>query len=743
MSLDLSNYSQMQQYYIQKKLPEFSSIPQHPKQIKNHQYYNDNTNIWNNRAQTANKNYAFYHQQIDQGKPIIQKMKDKEVVDRLIQEECRKDFIITQKQIDRQRLQSRKQERLALQLESMQDIVNKDGKEINSFLELTTHPSNINSMSINNMVYVKSSAQQNQNPLLGRAPYQWNKLNQTSEKYIKQAINPKIIQKDEEAVHSIANRIQQDNEVDILKQQSFSKIHLQTRQMFLQQHQKNVDFEKKCGLIPQEKPIVIIQSKINKQTLAPLAKKLVSSMSAKQLVVRSPNLNEGYNQEYQIEKVNQQQAFSSEQDLIKENQNQRQNIATPETLREDAQNSARKNVYVQQKSPNKSQPIQIMLNQNTNDIHKNLQYSTLPYQEETENRQNDSIIIQYNDKNNQQTKQQVDQINFGDEKEQIALKNRRKSSMAKESDQSEIHSILKMNVQNMAVNAKSQRAGSFYQEQKQLNNNKNVGNQIDQFATDREFLTSAESHNKKQVNFQANVNQVVQIDNQRETHNNVVFAQKNLDDIQQPANNYKTRRIDELAQPKVEFAPKEFLDRSEYKGLLTTELNNVNVNSDTEFARMMMLNSQIVNSHINNSQRPSTRQSKISRITQTNTNTFSFVRPSTTASGTRSIIYKNPQNISTSNLQANDFYFASSSVPYNSCVNSTSNKIHSTKDIHKMNAESTLLIDQKNELLSEINNFEKKYQFVKENRVGFSKSNLMKFQQKETFMSAKSALGQK
>ncbi|KAL4511610.1 hypothetical protein ABPG72_012455 [Tetrahymena utriculariae] len=738
MSLDLSNYSQMQLYYIQKKLPEFSSIPQHPKQIKNHQYYNDNTNIWNNRAQTANKNYAFYHQQIDQGKPIIQKMKDKEIVDRLVQEEYRKDFIISQKQIDRQRLQSRKQERLAVQLESMQDIVNKDGREINSFIELTSHPSSINSMSINNMVYIKSSAQQNQNPLLGRAPYQWNKLNQTSEKYIKQAINPKIIQKDEEAVHSIASRIQQDNEVDILKQQSFSKIHLQTRQTFLQQHQKNVDFEKKCGLIPQEKPIVIIQSKINKQTLAPLAKKLVSSVSAKQLVVRSPNLNEGYNQE---QKVNQQQAFSSEQDLSKENQ--KQNIATPETIREDALNSARKNVQIQQKSPSKPQPIQIMLNQNTNDIHKNLQYSTLPYQQETENRQNDSIIIQYNNKNNQQTKQQVDQINFGDEREQIALKNRRKSSMAaKDSDSSEIHSILKMNVQNMAVNAKSQRAGSFYQEQKHLNNNKNVANQIDQFSTDREFLTSAESHNKKQVNFQANVNQVVYKDNQKETHN-IVFAQKNLDDIQQPVNSYKTRRIDELAQPKGEFVPKEFLDRSEYKGLLTTELNNVNVNSDTEFARMMMLNSQIVNSHINNSQRPSTRQSKISRITQTNTNTFSFVRPSTTASGTRSIIYKNPQNISTSNLQANDFYLASSSVPYNSCVNSTSNKIHSTKDIHKMNAESTHLIDQKNELLSEINNFEKKYQFVKENRVGFSKSNLMKFQQKETFMSAKSALGQK
>ena len=33
------------------------------------------------------------------------------------------------------------------------------------------------------------------------------------------------------------------------------------------------------------------------------------------------------------------------------------------------------------------------------------------------------------------------------------------------------------------------------------------------------------------------------------------------------------------------------MERSEYKGLLTSELNNINVNSDTEFARTMLLNS--------------------------------------------------------------------------------------------------------------------------------------------------------
>lgn len=62
--------------------------------------------------------------------------------------------------------------------------------------------------------------------------------------------------------------------------------------------------------------------------------------------------------------------------------------------------------------------------------------------------------------------------------------------------------------------------------------------------------------------------------------------------MKQPTDNVKFRKIDELSQPKPkEYLPKEFLERSEYKGLLSTELNNVNVNSDTEFARTMMMNS--------------------------------------------------------------------------------------------------------------------------------------------------------
>ena len=74
MTLNLQNYSQLEQYYILKQLPEFAQPKSNSNQKKDHNYYHDNFNIWNNKSQCTKKNYPYYFKFADEAKSNIQHM---------------------------------------------------------------------------------------------------------------------------------------------------------------------------------------------------------------------------------------------------------------------------------------------------------------------------------------------------------------------------------------------------------------------------------------------------------------------------------------------------------------------------------------------------------------------------------------------------------------------------------------------------------------------------------------------
>lgn len=71
MSIDLSGYTQMQKYTISKQLPEFAVEKKTPIQVKDNNYYNDQT--WNNPSKASKKIFTQYHKQVEEGKDTISK----------------------------------------------------------------------------------------------------------------------------------------------------------------------------------------------------------------------------------------------------------------------------------------------------------------------------------------------------------------------------------------------------------------------------------------------------------------------------------------------------------------------------------------------------------------------------------------------------------------------------------------------------------------------------------------------
>ncbi len=61
-------------------------------------------------------------------------------------------------------------------------------------------------------------------------------MNNSSYKYIKMSINPRIIKKDEEAILQIAKRIDHDQYVEELKKRAILERRTETRSKFIERH---------------------------------------------------------------------------------------------------------------------------------------------------------------------------------------------------------------------------------------------------------------------------------------------------------------------------------------------------------------------------------------------------------------------------------------------------------------------------------------------------------------------------
>ncbi|CAK68432.1 unnamed protein product (macronuclear) [Paramecium tetraurelia] len=222
--------SAMEKYYMEQQLPQYQTLPPQQAQKKNHSYYNDNANIWNNHHQSSSnmKVFAKIQEQKLKGEKRIQQLQKQEQRDKQMYQMSKHIYFNQLRHEDQLRMQTRKLERAGLQnLSQQQSDIEAD--------QLLLKPTQYNTT------------------LQGRPEFFWNKVGQHSQKHIKMLVNPKILAMEEEAVKLIEKRIEKEHIVEQirwdLKQENMKLI----RKLNAKRQQEVDEIHHKAGLSPSHK----------------------------------------------------------------------------------------------------------------------------------------------------------------------------------------------------------------------------------------------------------------------------------------------------------------------------------------------------------------------------------------------------------------------------------------------------------------------------------------------------------
>ncbi|CAD8101146.1 unnamed protein product [Paramecium primaurelia] len=234
---------EIDKYYLQTKLPEYQTIPINNHQKKNHDYYNDNTHIWNNphQAQSNTKLFTQLKEQQKRGEKRIKKMLELQQQDKL---ELQKNKIIyynLARDEDLNRLQQRKMERGSLQNLSQQQ----------------------NDVQVENIVLKPIFSR---TALLGRPDHLWNRLNQQSQKHINILINPRILKMEEQGVKFISEKINKDLQIEQIKEDLRLKNMDQIKQQSTRRRILNLELEQKSGISPSRQSLQRVTTALTRQS---------------------------------------------------------------------------------------------------------------------------------------------------------------------------------------------------------------------------------------------------------------------------------------------------------------------------------------------------------------------------------------------------------------------------------------------------------------------------------------------
>ncbi|CAD8196114.1 unnamed protein product [Paramecium pentaurelia] len=218
---------EIDKYNLQTKLPEYQTVPINQPQKKTHDYYNDNTHIWNNphQAKSNAKVFKQLKEQYDKGEKRIKKLQEMEYKEKQELQHNKIIYYNMAREEDLMRLQQRKLERGSLQnLSSQRNDVQVDTIAIKPILSRTA--------------------------LLGRPDHLWNKLNQQSQKYVNLLINPKILQMEEQGVKAINEKIQKDLEIQQIKEELRLQNMEHIKQLNTRRRMTNLEIEQRSGIQP-------------------------------------------------------------------------------------------------------------------------------------------------------------------------------------------------------------------------------------------------------------------------------------------------------------------------------------------------------------------------------------------------------------------------------------------------------------------------------------------------------------
>lgn len=238
MNSFLENKTAMEIYYIRKQLPESATIPKPEQFKKTYAFYGDDDNIWNKPARTSKKMYQFYQKYNDENQKNLTHRQEMIFFDRIKLQERKKNLIICEREESKSRMSTRKLERKILQYESYQKL---DGKcENDEELKKTLKNKELSENLLNKKIQLS---------LNGRVPNLWNDLNKSSMKSIKMECTMPVLQKDEEAIIAIQNKIYKSQELERVRKEFLKETRETTRSKFLQKHNENFEFQKKVGLV--------------------------------------------------------------------------------------------------------------------------------------------------------------------------------------------------------------------------------------------------------------------------------------------------------------------------------------------------------------------------------------------------------------------------------------------------------------------------------------------------------------
>ncbi|KAL4476175.1 hypothetical protein ABPG74_009908 [Tetrahymena malaccensis] len=238
--INLNERPAMENYYLLKKLPEYTHIKETGKDIlKDSKYYTNmqNENQWNNKYRFSRKYLQFFHdanqtQGLDKRLALQQQEVQKE--ENIKQQHKTVINFMRKEALDR--LHERKMERINVQLDSQQFIYNINEKNLKD-LSMQEESAKIKR--------TLNKSQQGTHYLTGFAPTLWNELNQKSQKYLNQSFNSKIIEKDSQAVENINKRIEKEQQDEELKNSLVKANMEKIRNNFKERSIKNFQMQQK------------------------------------------------------------------------------------------------------------------------------------------------------------------------------------------------------------------------------------------------------------------------------------------------------------------------------------------------------------------------------------------------------------------------------------------------------------------------------------------------------------------
>ncbi|EAR87881.1 hypothetical protein TTHERM_00006450 (macronuclear) [Tetrahymena thermophila SB210] len=320
--INLNERPAMENYYLLKKLPEYTHIKETGKDIlKDSKYYTNmqNENQWNNKYRFSRKYLQFFHdanETLGLDKRLALQQQEVQKEENLKQQHKTVINFMRKEALDR--LHERKMERINVQLDSQQFIYNINEKNLN---DLSMQEESIK------VKRTLNKSQQGTHYLTGFAPTLWNELNQKSQKYLNQSFNMKIIEKDSQAVENINKRIEKEQQDEELKN-SLVKVNMEKiRNNFKERSIKNFQMQqkvlsKRTSPLPNpSRPVLEIikvrsKSQINPEVAEKQKQEALLKKQYEEFLEQERDYLRKINAQYELDKnkYNQQKPYSNNND---------------------------------------------------------------------------------------------------------------------------------------------------------------------------------------------------------------------------------------------------------------------------------------------------------------------------------------------------------------------------------------------------------------------------------------------